>query len=839
MDLLTGRKKSTSKSKKDKDKDKDKDKEGSYKRKTASKSIGIPSLNISNGRGGASTLESPATSPVGPSATSSTRYIQLNALLSPRSAVSLDDGNAVPSPRVRRLSFSRKSESCEIVNPPTAIGAEIHAMETKVDGIRERLRAPADQKDSVVLSQELVDALSELSALRATEAEELTRCMSGFMAVTKRKAVVRGLSSSAEGGSQLDFRARPSGHDSRFWFSLREKTLHFAESAEGPQLGFIKIAEDMAVVSIDEHRFSLDNGELAWEFYVATPEDHHEWTKAVAVAVGSGIIRSKRNSSGCALSVSPRNSMGSPTRAPPLKSPRPSSSGNGSKPSPRAVTKEPSLPSQKRRGSKLGKQEGVELQYSPLYRSSCDHAHYAALKAKLSPHLQVKIEEKLGLYQLLTGTLEDACAWVITFSVQQYMDNEDFAYLLLCRDFVCTGDRLATAFQKAWKTLNTRSASGSLPRRLHFVCRQWLDAPMVAKDVEEELAARKKFRRFCMRLMPDEDAYLAGVVIPTIDSRRDGTLPAPSFDMDCTPEKVAQVLKTAAPEDLAEQITLLNVEEFEKVPTRDFLMYVKNSAAPPPQSLQAIAKTFNKLTAWVAHTIVSKETERNRVTEFKRMLALAEKLHQLRNYHSASAVLGGLGHTAVSRMRKLQAAVPTKYTGRLLKLQQTYSPLSNYKNYRALPKHSPSIPIMAVFMKDLLSTSESNPTYCSDEEVSINFTKIQMVGSLLMEIQAPRSYSWLSKNFLAVACLRSLEPVSLDHSYSMSVKLEPVTSQQLEVEIQRLQSELAAANEENRQLREAAADHSALMVAAKRLPPPTCSCPHSTLLASCVRRESM
>lgn len=206
------------------------DKDASTKKPTSSSSISVPGLDVKppEDRGTASTVASAGTSPMSPTS-SNVRYIQLDALLSPRTILSLDESSAVPSPRVRRLSMSRKGEESQVGH---SIGAEISALEVRVDDLRERLRAPADQKDSATLSEHLVAALSKLSALRATEAETLTRTMSGYMAVTKKRGVARSDSTYPGTRPCFEFRTTPSGHDSKFWFSLIDQTLGYGDSPE-------------------------------------------------------------------------------------------------------------------------------------------------------------------------------------------------------------------------------------------------------------------------------------------------------------------------------------------------------------------------------------------------------------------------------------------------------------------------------------------------------------------------------------------------------------------------------------------------------------------------------
>ena len=127
-----------------------------------------------------------------------------------------------------------------------------------------------------------------------------------------------------------------------------------------------------------------------------------------------------------------------------------------------------------------------------------------------------------------------------------------------------------------------------------------------------------------------------------------------------------------------------------------------------------------------------------------------------------------------------------------------------------------------------------------------------LVGKVLAGLEKRRCFRFLRDAevcgaLLAVrlaACCRAactnlskVEPPTLAHSYSMSVTVEPPGAQQLEVRLQALTQQVKELEEQNERLMSLEKERASLMLAACKLPAPTCSCPHAQLLADAVVRN--
>lgn len=69
-----------------------------------------------------------------------------------------------------------------------------------------------------------------------------------------------------------------------------------------------------------------------------------------------------------------------------------------------------------------------------------------------------------------------------------------------------------------------------------------------------------------------------------------------------------------------------------------------------------------------------------------------------------------------------------------------FNPGENFKIYRNLPKQSPSIPFIAVVLKDLVFAYEANPT--NTDSGAIYFEKMRIIGQIILSLKST-DYSFL------------------------------------------------------------------------------------------------
>ncbi|XP_036302392.1 RAS guanyl-releasing protein 1 isoform X2 [Pipistrellus kuhlii] len=107
--------------------------------------------------------------------------------------------------------------------------------------------------------------------------------------------------------------------------------------------------------------------------------------------------------------------------------------------------------------------------------------------------------------------------------------------------------------------------------------------------------------------------------------------------------------------------------------------------------------------------------------EFKSFRRIS-KLHQLQNFNTLMAVIGGLCHSSISRLKETSSHVPHEINKVLGEMTELLSSCRNYDNYRRAYGECThfKIPILGVHLKDLISLYEAMPDYLEDGKVNVH-----------------------------------------------------------------------------------------------------------------------
>jgi hypothetical protein len=107
---------------------------------------------------------------------------------------------------------------------------------------------------------------------------------------------------------------------------------------------------------------------------------------------------------------------------------------------------------------------------------------------------------------------------------------------------------------------------------------------------------------------------------------------------------------------------------------------------------------------WVASEIVNNGNHKQRVEIVKRFITIMDEIFKNNNFFTTMAIISGLNHSAVQRMKKTWRALPEKYQKDLQHLEQELSFSQSFKRYRelladAVENQKPCIPFLAVHTK--------------------------------------------------------------------------------------------------------------------------------------------
>jgi Rap guanine nucleotide exchange factor 2 len=102
--------------------------------------------------------------------------------------------------------------------------------------------------------------------------------------------------------------------------------------------------------------------------------------------------------------------------------------------------------------------------------------------------------------------------------------------------------------------------------------------------------------------------------------------------------------------ELAEQLTLHDYKIFKAIPTVELTAqaWMKEGKAP---TAKRFIERFNDVSFWSATEIVLCPNIKRRVAVLKRWIQVAEQLRSMNNYHVLMAIISGLSHGCVSRLK--------------------------------------------------------------------------------------------------------------------------------------------------------------------------------------------
>lgn len=397
--------------------------------------------------------------------------------------------------------------------------------------------------------------------------------------------------------------------------------------------------------------------------------------------------------------------------------------------------------------SRLRKPAGavVELKRSA---ATLETNAFTSFPSSFSPNFMPIPDATCDSHTLVAGSFDDVCLWLLLASEEENVDFLEWAGLLFyyqaCLSATELQEKLCTLFVKLQDDIPglnfalRKQTADSLVN----LARQWFASPYLSRDTSEEVAARRALREFCLKQQPEKlDALELTWKPHTTLGLREVELGVNSCsNAGAVAEAALHMLTKNKVADIADQLTVIDAELYERVPASELVAkrFKKTKLSP---TLSLLKSRVNVVTHWCAHVIVFSRTDADRLQCFKRFIAVAEHLVGIRNYGGAGAFVGGLTSTSVSRLKRLREALPTKYAVKLEKLAQTFSPMENYRQYRALPDHSPFVPYLPVCLKDLTYVTDGLSVHYKGQEEALAVKTLVSFAEVLHKMGKDRQVS--------------------------------------------------------------------------------------------------
>ncbi|XP_043540625.1 RAS guanyl-releasing protein 2-like [Chiloscyllium plagiosum] len=85
---------------------------------------------------------------------------------------------------------------------------------------------------------------------------------------------------------------------------------------------------------------------------------------------------------------------------------------------------------------------------------------------------------------------------------------------------------------------------------------------------------------------------------------------------------------------------------------RDYQSFAKHGCTKDNPILERFISLFNSVSQWVQMMVLSMRTPQQRAEVITKFVHVAQRLLQLQNYNTLMAVIGGLSHSAISRLKE-------------------------------------------------------------------------------------------------------------------------------------------------------------------------------------------
>ncbi|VDO99122.1 unnamed protein product [Soboliphyme baturini] len=231
------------------------------------------------------------------------------------------------------------------------------------------------------------------------------------------------------------------------------------------------------------------------------------------------------------------------------------------------------------------------------------------------------------------------------------------------------------------------------------------------------------------------------------------------------------------PEDIAVSLTHIEFKMLRRITFADYCEYAIRNQLHRVPALQRSIAVFNSISRWVQCMVLSKTTTNERAAIIMKFVWVAEHLRHLNNFNTLMAVVGGLTHSALARLRKTSLCISQECRTTLTEFSNLLSSDSNFSAYRkALNScHTYRIPIIGVHLKDLIALHSATPDYVSEDLINCRkLTQLVLIFKhLVLDLDRPQMLPDLNEDLIHTLKVALSMPYSDDEIYALSLCREP------------------------------------------------------------------
>uniref|UniRef100_A0A8C1DDB7 RAS guanyl releasing protein 3 (calcium and DAG-regulated) n=1 Tax=Cyprinus carpio carpio TaxID=630221 RepID=A0A8C1DDB7_CYPCA len=262
-------------------------------------------------------------------------------------------------------------------------------------------------------------------------------------------------------------------------------------------------------------------------------------------------------------------------------------------------------------------------------------------------------------------------------------------------------------------------------------------------------------------------------------------LMSPSYDwMRKLTQRKKQVKKGKAsllfdhlePIELAEHLTFLEYKSIRRISFTDYQSYVIHGCLVDNPTLERSIALFNGISQWVQLMVLSKLTPQHRAEVINKYIHVAQKLLHLQNFNTLMAVVGGLSHSSISRLKETHSHLSPEVTKIWNEMTELVSSKGNYCAYRKAFSESEGfkIPILGVHLKDLIAVHVVFPDWVEDGKVNIvKMQQLYLTFNELVSLQSAVAQVEPNMDLIYLLTLSLDLYYTEDEIYELSLLREP------------------------------------------------------------------
>jgi hypothetical protein len=248
-------------------------------------------------------------------------------------------------------------------------------------------------------------------------------------------------------------------------------------------------------------------------------------------------------------------------------------------------------------------------------------------------------------------------------------------------------------------------------------------------------------------------------------------------------EKIVDIFSGSfSPIDIAKAFSKIEFELFKCIRPSELQKQMWTKKAEKAPNVRLLIDRFNSITRWIVSLIVSADKVKARAKRYVKLVEVAEKLLESRDYLSLMAFLAGLNEGPVYRLKFTLDEAPDKFKESYKSMQELMDATKSYSKYREhMSQHAGfAIPYLGVHLRDLIYFDDS----MKNEQGQINLKALVGVHGILSQFaEFQSSPATFDANPRLVQYLAQLpDSLSMDECHELSKKIEPKGAKREEIQ---------------------------------------------------------